>query len=139
MDEERTTKEDLNKIFNIRPLIQERRKRRCDCKSKKFMVDPVNREVTCSVCGQLVDPFDAMLEMTEYFERKENYLTRLRENEERMSKWLVAHREPLALKPFLEQYRRGLYPFCPHCNQMIDLMEIKAWGDKRFCRKKGDE
>lgn len=134
-DDGRTTQESLNKVFNLRPLIEERRKKRCSCKDRKFILDPINREVICKKCGQVVDPLDALLEIASKWELKERYLDAMCKTEERLAKWIVSHKEPLALKPFIEKYRQDLRPYCPHCNKMIDLYKIRSWGDKKFVER----
>lgn len=137
-DDERTSKEDLNKIFDLRPLIQQRRRKACDCKNRTYSLDTNNREVTCKKCGQVVDPFDALIDIVSRWESIERYLILMQEEQQKMARWLVNHKEPLAVKPLIEKYRRGLLPYCPHCNKMLDIYNLTSWGNKKFLEKNGE-
>ena len=57
------------KITYISPIITERKQKRCKCKNRKFIIDTTNRTVECSICGHFIDPFDALLEITNRDER----------------------------------------------------------------------
>ena len=73
-----------------------------------------------------------------FIETKKN-LDEMYKTEERLAKWIVSHKEPLALKPFIKKYKQDLRPYCPHCNKMIDLYKIKSWGNKKFMERFKEE
>lgn len=139
MSDDIPTAEEIKKVINANPFIQERRKKRCSCKKRKFIVDLTNREILCEKCGQVIDPFDAMVEITLECEHFDYYLNAMHQKNVELSKWLLNHKEPLALKPFIEKYRNGnkydMLPYCPHCGKMIEIESLIAWGNRAFLKR----
>lgn len=136
------TQEDITKVLNMNPFIQERRKKRCSCKKRKFIVDMNNREILCSKCGQVIDPFEAMVELVIQCDNFDYYLQARYDQQLQLAKWLVHHKEPLALKPFIENYRHGnkydMLPYCPHCHKMIEVEKLTSWGNRAFLKRNKD-
>lgn len=62
------------KITYILPMIRERKQKACRCKNRKLLIDLTNRTVECSVCGQFIDPFDALCEVSEQNDNYNYYL-----------------------------------------------------------------
>lgn len=126
------TIEEFNNVINLNPMIQQNKKKRCKCKNKKFNIDFINREVTCSKCGQIVEPFEALVELTLNDGMYNAYIRNRYKMAIDVEKWIHKHKEPIALKNVIEQYKKDLRPYCPHCKKMIDLTKILSWGHKGF-------
>ena len=123
------------KILNIMPLIQNNKRKECNCKNRTFEVDSINRLVYCRKCGQVVDAFEAIEELLKNDSMFEQHLSGQYEYAKELTAWFHNHKEPIALKEMLSYYRRGLYPYCPACGKMIDLSNIKMWGNKEFLNR----
>jgi len=123
----------------ISPLIRERKKKACSCTNRHFIIDITNRTVECSKCGQQIDAFDAICEISEKNDRFDNYLKGRGEYAQELNKWFKAHKEPLVLKKMIEEYRCGMIPCCPKCGDAFDLSEIKIWTNGAFYKKRKEE
>lgn len=123
------------KVTFLAPLIRERKQKSCKCKDRRFCIDLTNRTVECSVCGQFVDPFEALCEIAERNERYDDYLQSRYEYAQELNKWFKNHKEPIRLKYVIEQYRGGLLPLCPHCEEVIDFEELKTWVGSQFYKR----
>ncbi|WP_257150920.1 hypothetical protein [Bacillus toyonensis] len=36
----------------------------CKCKNRKFVIDTTNKRITCHSCGSVVDPYDAIVDLS---------------------------------------------------------------------------
>ena len=124
------------KITYISPFVQERKKKACNCQNRHYILDITNRTVECSVCGQYIDAFDALCDIAERNNKIDFYLENRRKFAEELNKWFKNHKEPIALKNIIEDYRFGRIPKCPKCNEPFDFTEIKAWISGTFYKKK---
>lgn len=123
---------EVPKITYISGLVREKRQKACSCKNRKLVLDITNRTVECSVCGQFIDPFDALCELSEKFDREDSYIKSRNLYAEELNKWFKNHKEPIALKGIIEHYRNGMLPVCPKCKKVFDLPEIKEWCGRQF-------
>ncbi|MDF2854209.1 MAG: hypothetical protein K0Q87_60 [Neobacillus sp.] len=106
------------------------REKICKCPKRKVVIDTTNRRVTCSSCGAVVDPYDALLD----FARRREELT---ENVERL---LEQRKEIASYKPWLkviknlESHYRGhkMIPNCPRCSEPFYLEELVHWTGKPY-------
>lgn len=123
----------MDNIIQLDTVRIERHKpRKCTCKVRKFTIDTTNREITCG-CGLVVDPFEAMLYLTEYFEEINRQHRAL--NEQR-KQWLKEKPHSVIFKRLEQLYRKGtMLPFCPKCNEMIDFKDMTSFGNAQFYRK----
>lgn len=107
------------------------RKCTCDERKKKFMIDTVNREVTCE-CGMTVDPFEAIVYLGKYYERINEQQERM--NEQR-AQWKKEKPYSVLFKELERHYRRGeMMPNCPACQSAFDFKHISFWSNKMFFR-----
>jgi hypothetical protein len=104
--------------------------KRCKCLKANYVVDPSNREVTCSKCGARVDAFDAIYDMAHNYERFQNDLNRLHEQ----YKEIASYKPWLVVIKNLESNYRGhkMIPHCPRCNEPFYLEEISGWMGKDY-------
>ena len=116
------------------------KKKLCQCLNPHYEVDPVNRIVECTDCGAIVDPFDAMLEISRHFERVNKQHEAMLE--ERRS---VGGYEPRlrVLKELAKRYtssKSPLVPRCPHCGDAFDIPDLltTSWCSRCFLKPKED-
>lgn len=102
----------------------------CKCEKRKFVIDTTNRRVTCSSCGAIVDPYDALLELAENREEYERQAKRLLEQK----KQIASYKPHLAVIKDIEKRYRGrkMLPICPRCNEPFYLEEIARWAGKPY-------
>lgn len=106
----------------------------CQCKSASYEIDYQNRLVYCQDCGAIVDPFEALLNIAKYYDRYEDYLEYLLEEQKKLEDWNPRLR---TIKNLAERYHSGkMAPVCPRCGEAFDLKEIERWTDARFVQNK---
>lgn len=110
--------------------INRGREKICKCPKRKVVIDTTNRRVTCSSCGAVVDPYDALLD----FARRREELT---ENVERLleqRKQIINYKPWLKVIKNLESQYRGhkMIPNCPRCNEPFYLEELVHWTGKLY-------
>jgi len=102
----------------------------CQCQKRNFVIDTTNRRVTCSSCGAVVDPYDALLEIAEKREEMEKQVQQLL-NQKRQ----IASYKPhlTVIKEIEKRYRgRKMVPICPRCNEPFYFEEISSWSGKPY-------
>ncbi|MNW44645.1 hypothetical protein D3C74_218830 [compost metagenome] len=107
------------------------RKCTCDHYNMHFTIDTVNKEITCE-CGMVVDPFDAIKNIAEHYER----INRSQENmDAQRRQWLKEKPHSVIFKELERSYRKGtMLPECPRCHQPFDYTEIKGHINAEFYR-----
>lgn len=124
-----------NEIVSYELLkINRGRKKICECQSPRYEIDPVNRIVMCKCCGAIVDPYDALLYTAEqsekWMEYQERALERARYYREEANKNRSRSIKNNVFREMHQQYMKGLFPVCPHCNKAIEPTEIQKWTKK---------
>lgn len=100
-------------------------KKKCTCQDRTFVLDPKNREIHCGQCGEIVDPFDAMLELANHYERINNQLHLIYNQKKELDNY-KPHLK--IIKELESQYRsKRLIPNCPVCGEPFYLEEIRSW------------
>lgn len=137
MDISNKIKTEIPQITFITPLLQDRsRKKRCSCKQRRFIIDTTNREILCSVCGCVIDPFEAILEVAENNEIYDNYLLNQYNCAQKLEVWFKNNRIPIEIKKLVEDYRfytkNGSLPECPHCGQNFKFSDIKTFSNPKL-------
>lgn len=123
-----------NNVINISPLIYAKKHQGCNCTNRIFEVDEVNRMITCQKCGQVIEPFDVVVDLLSGNKRYDAYLENRAERAKELHEWFHKYRMPIALKEFASQIRQNLLPRCPHCNEMIDISKITCWAHEKFLK-----
>ena len=122
------SKEDYNnKVINISPLIYARKHQVCSCKDRIYEVDATNRIITCSKCGQVIEPFDVVLDLLEGNKKYGKYLIERKQVATNIEKWFKKNKVLLTVRKFFEEVERGCMPICPHCKEVIDIEKIVGW------------
>lgn len=105
-------------------------KKRCTCQDRTFVLDPRNKEVHCAQCGEIVDAFQAMLELANNYERMNSQLRNYYEQVKQLS----SYKPHLKVIKSLESQYRGkkLIPCCPICHEPFYLEEITSWSGWQY-------
>ena len=103
---------------------------RCSLTERRYVVDPQNREVTCKNCGSRVDPFDAIYDITRYYERLEEEAQSLLDQR----KQIINYKPHMIVFRDLERQYRGkkMLPCCPHCHRGFYFEELAAWTNRKI-------
>ena len=111
-----------DKIIPISTLrIIRDKNKKCTCRNRKFYIDTQNREITCQECGAVIDPYDALLDIANHYERIEEEVNNLLA----VRKQIVDYKPHLLAMRELERvYRGDMLPCCPHCNRGIYAKEL---------------
>ena len=125
--------------FDILRINQAARKF-CRCTTPHYELDSANRVVTCTDCGALVDPFEALRNLAhniEHYERCAEYAI-----EER--KKLDEYKPRLRVIKYIEEKysgsRNSMVPSCPICGMYFDLTELQSvsWRSRTYHEKVAD-
>lgn len=111
---------------NIIPIsilrINRGKDRKNNCKHGQYEVDSTNKEVICTKCGEVVHPYDALLDMARNRERLVEEMQNLLEQRKRILNWKP---HLLAVRELERVYRGGeMLPCCPHCGRGIEAREL---------------
>lgn len=129
-----------DKIQRIDVLRVEYGKRKlCECLEPVYEIDAQNRIVTCTKCGAIVDPFEALLEIARHYDRLNKGTAALLEQRRQI---LDYKPHLLLLREFAEHYgngrgRNSMVPCCPNCGKPFDL-PIREWCNRAFLNPKGE-
>lgn len=102
----------------------------CSCENRKFVLDTQNRRVICNSCGSIVDPYDAMYDLSQRAENMRSQVERLLEQR----KQILDYKPYLLTIRSLEKRYRGKksLPCCPRCDEPFYLEELKVWSGKSY-------
>ena len=104
----------------------------CKCEIPKFDIDTKNRIISCQTCEAILDPFEAFIKIAEHYELIDNHYEYLKELTEEYKKY-----KPMGIfKRYEREYKRGMLPVCPKCNQHFEFTNITEWRNKKYF---GDE
>jgi len=111
---------------NVIPIttlrIKYDKKKKCTCRSTKYEVDFQNKEVTCADCGAIVQPFDAICNLAQHYDRLQSEVRNLLQQRKQIVDW-----KPwlLSMRKLERTYRGGdMLPCCPHCGRGIMAHEL---------------
>ncbi|MGG0262376.1 hypothetical protein ABEY48_28495 [Bacillus mycoides] len=106
----------------------------CKCEKRKFVIDTTNRRVTCHSCGSVVDPYEAIVDLSTQHEEFNRQVERLLEQK----KQLAAYKPYLRIIKSLESSYRGrkMLPRCPRCSEPFYLEELVSWTNKQYAERR---
>jgi hypothetical protein len=110
--------------------------RLCNCFEPKYEIDPVNRFVICRVCGALVEPFTALLNVARSRERMVDENKRLLKQREQIKSYKP---HLVVIKKLEKEYRGDMIPCCPHCNKPFLLEQLNYWVNRKYYKVEGVE
>ncbi|EKQ56212.1 MULTISPECIES: hypothetical protein [unclassified Clostridium] len=106
-------------------------KKKCTCSKRSFVLDPANREVHCRQCGQIVEPFEALMDLCNHYERINEQLKSSLEQKRQLDNY----KPHLKVIKHLEENYRGknkMIPYCPVCGEPFYLEELISWSGWEF-------
>lgn len=129
--------ENKGKILSFTLLkVEKGREKICKCDPPHYQLDTVNRIVTCSDCGATLDPFEALISLSEHMQKYYDYqkeaLKKIKAYREMANKELRRRIKNRAFKEMDSNYKVGLYPICPNCQEMINPMKITQYLNERY-------
>lgn len=104
--------------------IEHNAQKMCRCRTPQYELDTENRLVYCSICGAIIDPFDALASLAKSYERINKQVERALKQAESLSTY-KPHLQ--RIKEIEQHYKNNLYPLCPNCSASIDLEDIKSY------------
>lgn len=116
--------------------IEKGREKICKCNPPNYIIDEVNRLVTCENCGATLDAMEALLTLAKYMDVFEEYqdeaLKKIEAYRKMANEELHRRFKNRAFKDMDTEYKKGLLPRCPRCDKMFEPMEIKHWMNKKY-------
>jgi hypothetical protein len=124
-----------DKVVSINSLrIVRDKKKKCTCGGyggyRAFEIDTKNKEVLCVKCGAVVQPYDAICELADYYERLQADVKSLLEQRKQ-----ILNYKPhlLDIRKLERTYRGGtMLPACPHCGRGIQANEFNVSVNKEM-------
>lgn len=114
--------------------IEKGREKICKCNPPHYVLDEVNRLVICNDCGAVVEPFEALLQMTKYIEEFAEYqreaINKINVYREMANEESRRRMKNKAFQEMDRNYQKGLYPYCPECGKIFDPAKIIRWQRK---------
>lgn len=112
--------------------IEYSRKKLCRCNDPHYEIDNQNKLVYCLDCGAIVEPFEALLYIANYYERINSQVEALLEQRRE-----IAGYKPhlIVIKELESHYRANhfsMVPCCPRCGKPFDLTELTNWANRKF-------
>ena len=114
--------------------INRGRKKICNCKTASYEVDTVNRIIMCLNCGSIIEPFEAVLKISEKIEEIQEYQRKIidktkayTEEADKEFKRMIKNR---VFREMDYNYKNNLLPKCPECDKIFDPAKIKEWTNR---------
>lgn len=114
--------------------VERGREKICRCNPPHYIIDEVNRIVTCEDCGATIDPIEALLTLCNYTKNLEEYQSEAIEKINAYRKmadeeWKRRMKNRV-FKEMDKYYQQELYPVCPECSKQFDPIKISQWQRK---------
>ena len=103
------------------------RRKICECQPPHYEVDIINHMIVCKDCGAIVDPFDAICNIAGYSNHLSVQVEALLEQRRKIENYKP---HLVVIKNIERQYRNGLLPVCPNCQEPFDFLNIDRWVNK---------
>ena len=123
--------------------VEKGREKICKCNPPHYIIDSVNRIVTCDDCGATLDAFDALVTLCEHMKRYEEYQREAikktnfyREEANAESRRRIRNK---VFKDMDKEYRAGMLPHCPKCGEIFDPAEITHWTNEKYYKNEGSD
>ena len=111
--------------------IEKGREKICKCNPPHYILDEVNRIVTCQDCGATIDAFEALMAINRYIDQYTEYqkeaIQKANSYREMANEELHRRFRNKAFKDMDSHYQKGLYPYCPECGRIFDPAKITQW------------
>jgi len=120
---------------NIIPItalrITHDKNKKCTCRNRRFEVDTQNREILCTECGSVVDPYEAMKDLAYDMNKLNKEAQSLLNQRRELLNWKP---HLLAVRELEKTYRGGdMLPCCPHCGRGVEAKDLtKASVNRKY-------
>lgn len=98
--------------------------KRCRCFEVHYELDTGTRLVYCRGCGAIVDPFDALLNISRDHDRINSTMDNMREEAEALDNYKPRLRVIKEIEKKYSGTSSALVPSCPHCGEYFDLKDL---------------
>lgn len=116
--------------------IEKGKNKFCKCDPPHYVIDSVNRIVTCVKCGAVIDPFEVLITLCSYEDKfteyQKNALEKAKTYAEMADKEYHRLIKNKVFKNMDSNYRNNLYPICPNCKEIINPVKITDYGNPKF-------
>lgn len=125
---------DRGEIVQLDFVRREKNKRKhCECKDARFIIDEQNDVVECAICGAMVTYKFALCKIADLDSKRNEIIQKMREQAEDIQNY----KPHLKIIKSLESYwsRRGrsqVVPLCPACSEPFLLEELITWVGRQF-------
>lgn len=105
----------------------------CKCLEPSYTIDHRNKLVYCAECGAIVDPYVALVEVANHYDRLERQVNSLLTQAKKIQNW-KPHLK--VFKDLQQRYKVNNYsmvPVCPHCSKGFDFKDINHWVNRNYC------
>lgn len=122
--------------------VERGRQKMCRCSNPHYEVDKQNRLVYCLDCGAVVDPFEALYEISVHYQRIEEWTQQNLEQRRQIDSYKPRR---VVIKKLEERYVRNdksdLIPTCPACGKPFELESLLTgtWCNRAFLENWMDE
>lgn len=126
---------DLKELSEKREIAREHKVRKC--KHGKFLIDIINREVTCQKCEKLVDPIEVLGIMADRMSDYYKEVEKLQHSHDMLQHWNPNRKIIKAISDFYN--KKHNFPCCPICKEVFDLGELakqQFWRQGEYYKKK---
>lgn len=129
-----------DKIVQITSLIREHGEKECNCGiHATFIVDTNNYSVTCNTCGNRVEPFAALVSLTNSHSRYAEEIDKLLQQQQQLVNY-KPHKRVIRALEYLSSIRLPkMYPKCPSCDEpfyLEEIADISRWEGNKFTKKR---
>ncbi|MCC2087912.1 hypothetical protein KRP69_01665 [Mammaliicoccus sciuri] len=127
-------------IIEFTSLTREDKEKECNCGiHATFVVDTNNYSVTCKTCGNRVEPFAALVSLTDSHSRYREEIDVLLQQQQQLINYKPHKRVLKILEELFSMRLPKMYPKCPSCDEPFHLEEIadiRRWEGNKFTKKR---
>lgn len=117
-------------VIEIESIRHGYKKKECNCGiHAKFFIDKENHKVECDNCGNTVEPFAALLSISETTSRYREEIDKLNEHGKKLANYKPRRRIIKQIEDWYNNKRPKMYPRCPHCREAFELDELARVGN----------
>lgn len=126
-------------IIEFTSLTREDKEKECKCGiHATYVVDTNNYSVTCKTCDNRVEPFAALVSLTETHSRYREEIDALLQQQQQIANY-KPHKRVIRALEYLSSIRLPkMYPKCPSCDEpfyLEEIADINRWEGNKFIKK----
>lgn len=129
-----------DKIIEFTSIVKEHGDKECNCGiNATFIVDTNNYSVTCNTCGNRVEPFAALVSLTDSHSRYREEIDMLLQQQQQLINYKPNRRVLKIIEELFSMRLPKIYPKCPNCDEpfyLEEIADIKRWEGNKFTKKR---